>query len=119
MVTVRKIIGLWLPILAWSGLIFYLSSIPDLHITRQWWDIPLRKAAHMVEFGILALLWNRAFSGSTSWPRKRILLLSFLAAVLYACSDEYHQGFVPGRVPSWFDVLIDSVGAWIALRVRG
>ena len=35
--------------------------------------------------------------------------------MLYACTDEFHQSFVPGRVAAVHDVLIDSAGAWLAL----
>jgi len=40
-------------------------------------------------------------------------LLSFL----YACSDEFHQTFVPGRAGQFKDVLIDTAGALIGLIV--
>ena len=32
-------------------------------------------------------------------------------AVLYAVTDEIHQGFVPGRNPQFTDLLIDAAGA--------
>src|SRR3989338_6121661 len=112
----RVFLSLWLPVAVWCGAIFYLSHIPNLRITQEWWDIIARKIAHMVEFGILARLLVRALSGSTPWPRKKIILASLAMAVLYACSDEYHQGFVVGRTASPMDVLIDASGAWLALR---
>lgn len=31
--------------------------------------------------------------------------------MLYACTDEYHQLFVPGRSGQLRDVMIDAVGA--------
>lgn len=112
-----RVLSLWLPIVLWCSLIFYLSNIPDLHITRAWWDYPLRKGAHMAEFAVLAYLWVRALSGSTTWPRKKIFWIAFVLTFLYACSDEFHQSFVPGRVMSPKDVLIDTLGAGIALRL--
>ena len=39
--------------------------------------------------------------------------------VLYAASDEFHQGFVAGRHPSAVDVGIDATGALIALVAVG
>ncbi len=111
-----RVLWLWLPVILWCSAIFYLSNVPDLHITRDWWDYPLRKVAHMVEFAILALLLVRALSGSTSWPRKRVFWAAFFFSVLYAWSDEFHQSFVPGRVMSMKDVLIDTIGAAITLR---
>jgi VanZ family protein len=37
--------------------------------------------------------------------------------VLYAMTDEFHQGFVAGRHPSLVDVGIDATGALIAVVV--
>ena len=39
------------------------------------------------------------------------------ARVLYAVSDELHQGFVAGRHPSAVDVAIDASGAPLALVI--
>ena len=41
---------------------------------------------------------------------KKLLLTALGMTVLYACSDELHQLFVPGRAGMIRDVLIDSVG---------
>jgi VanZ family protein len=114
----NRFAALWGPVIAWCGVIFYLSHIPNLRITREWWDFPLRKAAHMVEYGILARLLARAFAGSTSWSRKKIFAVSLALAILYAASDEAHQLFVPGRHGTPRDVLIDSAGAWLALGIK-
>jgi VanZ family protein len=110
-----RVMSLWLPVLVWCGLIFYLSSIPNLRATDDWWDFPLRKAAHMTEFAILFLLTTRAFRGSTPWSVKRVWGAALLFCFLYACSDEFHQHFVVGRYGSPLDVLIDTVGSGLAL----
>ena len=34
---------------------------------------------------------------------------------LYACSDEFHQAFVPGRVGQFSDVLIDMIGVLLGV----
>ena len=111
-------LSLWLPVLAWAGVIFYLSSIPYLRITEAWYDIILRKLAHLIVFGILARFLARAFTGSTFWSWKKIFTWSLILSVLYACSDEYHQSFVPGRGASVIDVAIDATGVWLALGIR-
>lgn len=108
-------VSLWGPVLAWAGLIYYFSSIPDLRITEGPWDFVLRKIAHMGVFGILARLIARALTRSTFWSWKRIFAVTLVTTVLYACSDEIHQHFVSGRHGSPLDVLIDGVGAWTAL----
>lgn len=71
---------------------------------------PVRKSAHMLEFAALdfSILFALSF-----WDMhgKRLLLTALFMTVLYACSDEFHQLFVPGRAGMIRDVLIDSVGA--------
>ncbi len=113
----RVAVALWLPVLLWAGVIFFFSSIPDLRITRAWYDIIFRKFAHVFVFGVLALLLARALTGSAPWPQKKIFVWSLALTFLYACSDELHQSFVPGRAASALDVGIDTLGAWGALRL--
>jgi VanZ family protein len=109
--------SLWLPVLLWAGFIFYLSNIPYLRITPEWWDYPLRKLCHMGEYGVLAMLLFRAFSGSTAWPKSKLFWVSITLAVLYSISDEVHQNYVAGRVGAAHDVLIDGFGAWLLLKI--
>lgn len=45
------------------------------------------------------------------------LWLAFLGAVLYGISDEWHQSFVPGRMPDWRDLVTDAIGAAVALAM--
>ncbi|MBB1503242.1 VanZ family protein, partial [Candidatus Saccharibacteria bacterium] len=42
---------------------------------------------------------------------KYSLFMSILLSFLYACTDEIHQIFVPGRSAQFRDVLIDTLGA--------
>ncbi|MGQ0645532.1 MAG: VanZ family protein [Elusimicrobiota bacterium] len=117
-----RIVSLWAPPALWCGLIFYLSGIPDLGTGLGFYDLILRKAAHFIEYAVLALLVWRALAGSGSVPPRGIFWGAFGFCVLYAVSDEWHQGFVPGRVPSRLDVLLDSLGALAAVvwkRGRG
>jgi len=95
------LLRLWLPVLAWAGLIFALSSVSDLGTGLGTWDLVLRKIAHAAEFAVLGALLLRALG--RAW-------LSFAAGVLYAVSDEVHQSFVSGRQGSPVDVAIDAVG---------
>ncbi|MEA2125363.1 MAG: hypothetical protein QOI80_2145 [Solirubrobacteraceae bacterium] len=96
------------PPVALMGLIFFLSAQPDLSSGLGDWDLILRKAAHMVEYGALALLWWRAL-------RTRSLLPAAAIAVAYAITDEYHQTFVEGRHGAPVDVLIDGAGVALAI----
>ena len=96
------------PPLALMALIFFLSAQPDLSSGFGSWDLVLRKAAHMTEYGLLALLWWRAL-------RTRSPLPGALIAVAYASTDEWHQTFVAGRHGAVTDVLIDAAGVALAI----
>jgi VanZ family protein len=115
----KRFLSLWLPVLIWAGFIFYLSTVPHLRfLTNDVGDFVIRKIGHMGVFGILARLLARAITGSTYWSWKKIFAWSLTATFLYACSDEYHQSFTPGRVASVKDVALDTLGAWMALGLR-
>jgi hypothetical protein len=70
----------------------------------------LRKLGHLLEFGILAVLWRRALAPST-----RAVPVAFVVASLYAGVDEWRQGLTPDRVPAVGDVVIDALGALLGL----
>jgi len=82
-------------------LIFGLSSIPDLGTGLGTWDLVLRKVAHAAEYAVLGFLLLRALG------RQAVALA---VGIAYAASDELHQHFVPGRLGSPLDVLLDSIG---------
>ena len=95
--------------LLWMALIFWLSSIPDLKSSLpSWQDFVLRKLAHATEYAILYILWLKSLGAS----KKRMLIAAAISLV-YAMTDEFHQGFVHDRVASPIDVLIDSGGVLI------
>lgn len=92
----------------------------------------IRKCAHFTIYVILSCLsfltiltkrWIRHTDGYISVNNKqaysdifeacrlRSILGAILFSVIYAITDEIHQGFVDGRVPAVLDVAIDSFGA--------
>ena len=77
-------------------------------------EYPVRKAAHMTEYAILGLL-SFAFYRGILRKEKRQFLASLVTAAVYACTDEFHQYFVPGRSAEVRDVCIDTAGAAIGL----
>ena len=48
---------------------------------------------------------------------KKLVLLSVFLAFLYACSDEIHQLFVPGRSGQVSDVLLDTLGSFTGIMI--
>ena len=107
----------WLPVAAWCGLIFALSSVPGLESGLSW-DFTLRKGAHMFEFAILFLLVRRALAATTTLSRGACTVAAIACAVAYAISDEFHQAFVPNRGASPIDVMIDAAGALAGTLVQ-
>lgn len=112
----KFLVSVWAPVVIWAGLIFFLSSIPSLSTGLGVYDWILRKIAHMVEFGILAIFLLRAFKKTNEeWSLRRAMIFSAIFALLYAISDEIHQAYVPGRTAAFTDVLIDGCGIIVAM----
>ncbi len=109
----------WLPVVFWMGVIFLVSARTKADMPYYPDDIldwPLKKSAHLLEYGVLTLLLWWAISGSMGDRAKGWAFWVIpIVCVAYAASDEYHQSFVAGRGSSVFDVLIDTVGILLAL----
>jgi VanZ family protein len=126
----------WLLVIIWMVVIFIFSSQPgdaseetsqfviyifnllgiDLYgFFGTLAQFIVRKCAHFTVYFILYMLLFNALKENFSL--KKALWFSLLGAFLYACSDEFHQSFVPGRGPAFKDVVIDSSGALLGLSV--
>jgi VanZ family protein len=111
----KRVLTVWLPVLAWAAVIFVLSSIPSLSTGLGTWDTVLRKAAHISEYAVLGALLYRALGREAS---------ALAAGIAYAATDEFHQRFVSGRIGSVADVAIDALGVaagmlvWLWVRER-
>ena len=146
MIRIEKIKALarFIPALLWMGVIFWFSDQPadvstdeSVGIARQLVEIYahfsgmeeteqiqqslvlepyLRKAAHMSEYALLAVLLYFAISAFSSSYRKAAAI-SLIVSMLYSCTDEWHQTFVFGRAGKISDVLIDTLGAAIGLLI--
>jgi len=115
-----KFFKLWLPVILWAAFIFFLSNIPYLK-TDLAYDFPLRKAAHLAEYFVLAGLLRRAFLGSFQRDGFSLFIYPAGLSLAYALTDELHQSWVAGRHASFLDVLVDALGIlgfYAALRVR-
>lgn len=70
----------------------------------------VRKSAHFSIYAVLCILWALLLKEYRIFGKWRFIL-SILICFLYACSDEIHQVFVPGRSGEIRDVIIDACGA--------
>jgi VanZ family protein len=76
----------------------------------------LRKSGHFLGYGAIGLAWLRAWR--MSLPNAQFLTdaaLALLGTGLLASWDEWHQGLLPNRTGSPWDVLLDCSGALIML----
>ncbi|EGC01153.1 MULTISPECIES: VanZ family protein [Ruminococcus] len=84
------------------------KSPDEIHGMKEMLTIFVRKGAHFTEYALLACL---AFSAFLRLKKRG---LRWLAAVgftcFYACTDELHQTFVPGRAGMVKDVILDTCG---------
>lgn len=114
----KKVILNWILVFGWMAVIYYFSNQPNLKSElAPIWDTFFRKIAHISEFFILAYFLFNAFR-STGVKFNQALMMSFIVAVMYAFSDEFHQGQVLGRHSSYKDVAIDSFGALAFVFLR-
>ena len=81
-------------------------------LTGEGAEYDIRKYAHMAEYAALAL-FSGLFFVELLMERvpARAAIVTVLFCFLYACSDEYHQTFIPGRAGQFSDVLVDMAGA--------
>ena len=141
----KKIIFLILVIL-WMGVIFYFSSmnasksdnqsngfihrtvikvvkvfksdltVEDEELITKYVVYPIRKYAHVFEYFVLYILVF-LFINCYDLDLKRKIIYSMIVCILYACSDEFHQVFVPGRDGKFKDVFVDAFGSSIGLLI--
>jgi len=126
----------WTWVACWAGIIWVLGgeyfSLAETHrVMSPWLDwligdlssadrykiyLAIRKSAHFVEYGILAMLTFRA--ALLSAPRNQLATAGwsalFLVATL-ASADEARQAFSATRSGSPYDVMIDVTGGAIAI----
>lgn len=111
-------------LLSFAERIFSLElSLPEFVARAESMQLFVRKAAHITEYFVLTFF---IFLPLRVWiPRNSVsetgkgflpgyLLPTFLLSVICAGADEFHQSFVPGRCGTPKDVLIDSVGIFLA-----
>ena len=97
------------------------QSLADVVSLAGYFEHPIRKIAHFLEYGILGALFSGGFlpvvkiirkdSGKAGKLYRRDVLMVFILAAF----DELHQYFVPGRYASVWDVVLDTFGCIVFL----
>lgn len=95
--------------------IFYISSIQFASGGGES-KINFALFYHAIVF-FLFTFFLTALIKSTKKLKIKELLLIIGISLLYAASDEIHQLFVPGRVASIKDFLVDSFGIFLAILI--
>lgn len=100
----------WFAVAVWAAVIFAMSSLHGSQVPSRFGD-----EGHVVEYMVLGALLVYALLATA-----RLMPASWTALVacwVYAVSDEWHQAFVPGRVPDPLDWTKDAVGAGIGIAL--
>ena len=85
--------------------------------------VVVRKTAHFTLYFLLGLAYI-SFLKEFNLNDKKLLIYTIIFVFIYACSDEIHQLFIPGRSGELLDVLIDTTGGilssfiYTSFRVR-
>ena len=105
-ITIRKIINI---------ICEDLTTVQEEKII-EYFSFPIRKFAHLSEYFILSILVS-LYIQCYKINLNKIIIMSFIICVLYACTDEFHQLFINGRSGEMLDVLIDSIGVilWLVI----
>jgi VanZ family protein len=110
-------------LLAYCGLIFWLSSQSDLPHPN--FAENQNKVEHLAAYAVMGWLSWRFFAHFIAGARG-VALACILFCSLYGLSDEWHQSLVPGRFADSGDWLADALGAllgaavsWRVSAVRG
>ena len=95
------------------SLLHLAIPVPRLEVLNHF----ARKAAHLGEYAVLAVLLCAASEEQPLQWRPQRVLACFLVVLAYSLTDEFHQRFVPGRNASLADCGIDSIGGAMGVLV--
>ena len=104
----------WAPVIAYMGVIFYLSSQSRLPIGPGVSDTLL----HALAYAGLAVVFVNAFCGGLpARVTPLTAVLTWVLAVGYGATDEFHQMFVPNRTAALDDLAADALGALVGVTL--
>lgn len=78
-------------------------------------DGKVRKLAHACEYFVLSILVMFLIFQIKKAKKFKYNIIGLFICFIYACTDEFHQKFIPGRGAQFSDVLIDTVGALVGI----
>ncbi|MCX7829687.1 MAG: VanZ family protein [Acidobacteria bacterium] len=108
----RKFLRFWLPPILYSALIIILSNLSKP-------PIPFKLESnllHYPEYALFSFLLLRALhSGRREKVSLKNTVLALVFSIIFGMLDEFHQAFVPERVPELQDLLRDGIGAAIGI----
>ena len=130
-----EVTATWAAVVAWTVLIWSLggdgfSSSATSRFLRPLleWLLPglsgenldtvhlaVRKGAHAVEYGVLALLMLRAVLVTWALPVARAAVLAIAFALALASADEGRQALSGTRGGTWTDVILDLTAAGLSV----
>jgi len=112
----KHLLRYWFPVLFYCTAIFIQSSFPGPKVVSTFFHID--KALHFFAYAFLGILFLRALRNSAMGHREGLVfMLAILLTTIYGGTDEWHQSFVPGRTPDWWDLLADLLGGWFGVFV--
>lgn len=101
-----------------------IGAIAKPILTSSIGEFLIRKAAHMFLYFILGILTFTYLCkkkiNNNELISKTIIknfVISLIVVFLYACTDEIHQLFIPGRSGEFRDVMVDTMGGFIGLSL--
>ncbi|MGA3032582.1 MAG: VanZ family protein [Terracidiphilus sp.] len=104
-----------------SGPLRWLFQVIFGPVSNVRWDRIhhyIRKSGHFLGYGAIGLTWLRAWSMTMpESPFHTDAALALLGTAVLASWDEWHQGFLPNRTSSPWDVLLDCSGALVMLWI--
>lgn len=99
----------WFPLILYSGIIFYASSVPRVKTPLQ--EIQFDKFLHIFIYLPFGFLLARLIAHTKeSVSRRMLLIIVLLGSFVYGLSDEIHQIFVPGRRFEIIDIIANTLG---------
>ncbi len=98
--------------LIYMWVLYWLSSLPGTGTSENLLStVPsfFQNMLHLPAYGLLVLLWIATFK-ARRYQDSRAIWLSASLATAYGAGLELYQAYVPGRFPSWTDLILNLMG---------